>query len=54
METVLTVVLWTFGGAFLIGIIWAIGFANEHSRREVHHDSKPGSHYFESQRKEGK
>ncbi len=53
METVLTVVLWTFGGAFLIGIIWALGVANEHSRREVHHDSRPGSYHYESHKKGG-
>ena len=51
METVLTVVLWTFGGAFLIGIIWAIGFANEYGNRPTHHDSKPGSFYYDSHKK---
>jgi hypothetical protein len=53
METVLTVVLWTFGGAFIIGIIWAIGVASDMQSRPSHHDSKPGSFYYESNKKKG-
>ena len=51
METVLTVVLWTFGGAFLIGIIWALGVASDMSSRETHHDGKPGSLWYDSHKK---
>ena len=53
METVLTVVLWMILGSFLIGIIWAIGFADKHSNREIHHDSRPGSFYYESNKEKG-
>ena len=51
METVLTVILWTFGGAFIALVGWAIGSSDEYSHREIHNDSKPGSYYYESQKK---
>ena len=54
METVLTVLWWTFGVAFLTGIVWALAFAEKYGNRPVHPDSKPGSYYFESHKKGGK
>ena len=51
MESVLTVVGWMLFGGFVTLVGWAIGSTDEYSRREVHHDGKPGSHYFDSHNK---
>ena len=51
METILTVVFWSFLALFIVGIVWAIGVASDIQSRPTHHDSRPGSHYFESNKK---
>ena len=51
METVLTRVFWSFLALFIVGIVWALGVASDMNRREVHHDSRPGSYYYESNKK---
>ena len=33
-------------------ILWAIGVASDMQSRTTHHDGRPGSHYFESQKKQ--
>lgn len=42
-------------GAILVLFIWAIGWAlgvaNEMNNREIHHDSRPGSYYYESNKR---
>ena len=42
-------------GAVLIlliwGLGWAIGVINNMNNREIHHDSRPGSYYYESNKR---
>ena len=53
LDSILVGILWTFAGVFIIGIIWAIGVASDMQSRPSHHDSKPGSFYYESNKKKG-
>ena len=36
---------------FIGALLWALGVANEMNNREIHHDSRPGSYYYESNKR---
>ena len=36
---------------FVVAIVWALKVATEMNNREIHHDSRPGSYYYESNKR---
>ena len=51
IEIIFYTILYSFLAIFIIGILWALKEASDMERRVPHHDSLPGSYYYESNKR---